>query len=69
MNPLPTGHFQGDPPPEYIHVCTAADPWNIDKSKRAQHPDAKDDGECSEGCCDYYKCPHCGLRFRVELPQ
>lgn len=49
-------------------ICTAENPWTPDKGTPAQHPDAKDDGECSSGCCDYYLCPHCGLRFRVELP-
>ena len=50
------------------YVCTREAPWSESKGFRATHPDAKDDGECSEGCCDYYKCPHCGLRFRVTLP-
>lgn len=26
------------------------------------HPNAKCIGECSEGCCDRYECPDCGLR-------
>jgi hypothetical protein len=51
------------------HVCTKADPWTPQKSERAHHPDAVDDGECSDGCCDFYKCPHCGLRFKVEVAQ
>lgn len=27
-----------------------------------------DDGGCSEGCCDDYKCAVCGKRIRVEWP-
>lgn len=30
--------------------------------------DAEDVGECSDGCCDDYKCPHCGHVTRVEWP-
>ena len=51
------------------YVCTKESPWSPEKDTPCQHPDAVDDGECSEGCCDYYKCPNCGLRFRVEVPQ
>lgn len=25
-------------------------------------------GGCSEGCCDDYKCPACGRRWRIEWP-
>ena len=25
-----------------------------------------DDGECSEGCCDDFKCPQCGYTVRIE---
>ena len=28
----------------------------------------KDNGGCSEGCCDDYKCEACGYTFRVECP-
>lgn len=28
----------------------------------------EDDGGCSEGCCDDYKCLKCGTRVRVEAP-
>lgn len=51
------------------HVCTAEDPWTPQKSDRATHPSAVDVGECSSGCCDRFKCPHCGIAFTVELPQ
>lgn len=27
-----------------------------------------DDGGCSEGCCDDFKCSACGKRLRVEWP-
>lgn len=27
-----------------------------------------DDGGCSEGCCDDYKCLTCGYRVRIEWP-
>jgi hypothetical protein len=33
---------------------------------RYEHPNAKSDGGCSEGCCDDYVCPDCGTEFRVE---
>lgn len=54
------------------HVCTADDPWTPEKSARAQHPDAEwieaydDFGAPS---WDKYRCPHCGLEFKVECPQ
>ena len=50
-------------------VCTKENPWSKDKSQFAHHPDAIDVGECLDGCCDYYRCPHCGERFRVEVAQ
>lgn len=34
-----------------------------------QHPNAVDDGECNEGCCDCYRCPDCGERWKEEAPQ
>lgn len=52
---------------EERYVCTAAAPWSKEKGKWAQHPDAKSDGECANGCCDYWKCPNCGLRFKTEV--
>lgn len=54
------------------YVCTAAEPWTPEKGKRAIHPDAKDVGETDYGAGEYcvaYKCPNCGKRFEVELPQ
>lgn len=53
-------------------VCTKSTPWDKSKSAVARHPDAVSDGttEHDDGSeTDYYKCPHCGLRFGVEVPQ
>jgi len=58
----------GDGVTECYRVCTKENPYD-GKQGRWRHVDAVDDGECSEGCCDYYKCPHCNLRFKVENPQ
>ena len=50
--------------------CTAKKPW--DGTVPAEHPDAKE--VCVErgwpsGDLTWYRCPHCELRFTVELPQ
>lgn len=50
------------------YKCTPEAPWTPNKDP-AVHPDAKGDGECYEGCCDYYKCPNCGHRWREEQAQ
>ena len=50
------------------YICTKESPWMPDKG-RAEHPDAVDIGECSDGCCDKYRCPNCGLTFMCEVPQ
>lgn len=44
---------------------------NADGSVRAPQccgQSMKDDGGCSEGCCDDYRCGVCGKRLRVEWP-
>jgi hypothetical protein len=46
-------------------LCTEDAPYDAAIGGRAVHPDAIDDGECGNCCCDYFRCPHCGLRFRV----
>lgn len=33
------------------------------------HTNVSSDGECSDGCCDFYKCKDCGHRWRVEVAQ
>lgn len=51
------------------HVCTKSDPWDKTKSERATHPDAVELETDWYSDYEKYKCPHCGLRFKVELPQ
>jgi hypothetical protein len=44
----------------------------IDWSKTSPYtlpPNIVSDGECSEGCCDDFKCKECGYTFRIECPQ
>lgn len=55
--------------PSERYVCTKLAPWRPELGVRAAHPDAVGDGECSDGCCDFYKCPNCGMPFRVEAAQ
>jgi hypothetical protein len=55
------------------HICTKDDPWTKAKSSRAQHPDAVSEGDTYDWSADHddyetFKCPHCGLRFRVPIP-
>lgn len=33
-----------------------------------EHPDVKDDG-LNDPYYDHYVCPHCGLRFAVEVAE
>ena len=30
--------------------------------------DMADDGGCSQGCCDDFKCEVCGYKVRIEWP-
>lgn len=57
------------PPP--AHTCTKDDPWNSAKSDRAVHPDAvwERDQDMGDYSVAVYNCPHCALRFKVELPE
>ena len=52
------------------YVCTKDDPWTEEKSDRAEHPDAKYIRSIDDdyGYYTVYKCPHCGLRFKVTGP-
>lgn len=54
------------------YECTAREPWGKGKG-RAYHPDADEIGEQQDGWPGgdlvTYECPHCGLKFQVELPQ
>jgi hypothetical protein len=49
-------------------VCTSAAPMPTGDTGRWQHPDAVSTPSGSD-YFDWYKCPHCGLEFAVELPE
>lgn len=52
-------------------ICTAETPWTPDKG-RAIHPSAKyiQDVDYGSGVnFAQYECPHCKLKFEVELAQ
>ena len=52
--------------------CTKETPYSHDGKGQWIHPDAvyqrQEDGWLS-GDLEVYRCPHCNLTFRVELPQ
>jgi hypothetical protein len=55
-------------------ICTKESPYNPEKKvkgERWQHPDAEfiDSVEDPPYYYSVYKCPICGLKFKVELPQ
>lgn len=53
--------------------CTAETPWSPNEGERASHPDAHEVGEQEDGYPGgdivTYKCPHCGVQWKAELPQ
>lgn len=55
------------------HICTAEDPWTEEKNPRGEHPDAREVGDQEAGWPGgdivTYQCPHCGAKWKEELPQ
>lgn len=52
------------------HICTSGDPWTPAHGTPAQHPSAVciyDGG--LEQAYERFECPHCRVRFTVEIPQ
>lgn len=55
------------------NLCDAANPMTTQRQRAAgigarwQHPDARETGTASDHYIEY-KCPHCGLVFRNEMP-
>jgi hypothetical protein len=47
-------------------LCTSERPMPENASGIWLHPNAKDVGGCSEGCCDDFQCPDCGKKWRKE---
>lgn len=57
-------------------LCSSDRPMPAGASMRPEgvrrqwvHTNVVSDGECSEGCCDDYKCADCGHTWRVECAQ
>jgi hypothetical protein len=50
------------------YTCTKEAPWQ-EGMGAAEHPGAEYLGDDLDGCCERYRCPHCGKRWREELPQ
>ena len=55
------------------YICTANMPWREDLGVPVVHPDAREIGDQEDGWPGgdlvNYLCPHCGHRWRMELPQ
>lgn len=51
------------------YMCTPEAPWDKSKGTPVEHVGAKNVGECSESCCDYWECPNCGTHFKTEVAQ
>jgi hypothetical protein len=47
-------------------ICTTERPMPAKHEGQWLHPEAVDDGGCSDGCCDDYRCPACGERWRAR---
>jgi hypothetical protein len=39
---------------------------NVENGVMTYSNDIECIGECSEGCCDYFRCKVCNHRFKVE---
>jgi hypothetical protein len=64
-DPIPTlGRVTSD-----LQRCTKEQPMPKGAPGRWEHEGAKNDGECSDGCCDYYRCVDCGHWWRQEVAQ
>lgn len=50
-------------------ICSSEKPLpkELQSGHRAMHPEAVDDGDSAH--YDYYRCPACGIRFSVEVPE
>lgn len=55
--------------PQGRYICRKEAPWSEAIGGQVVHPSAIDTGECNEGCCDTFKCPHCGTSWKSEVAQ
>jgi hypothetical protein len=51
------------------YICTLSHPRPAGASGGWVHTDYEDAGECSEGCCDRYRCRACGKIWNEEVAQ
>lgn len=55
-----------DPKAPQRFLCSPDHPMPKGSTGQWSHTNPRDNGECSDGCCDDYKCADCGHTWRVE---
>lgn len=68
QNPGPTPDWPRDAESGRL-LCAPGQPMPKGAKGWWLHPNARNVGECYEGCCDDFECPDCGATWRVECPQ
>lgn len=50
-------------------ICSPEHPMPKGAGGRWAHTNVIETGECSDGCCAYYRCLDCEHEWEEELPQ
>ena len=50
-------------------ICSPEHPMPKGDPGRWAHTNVEDAGECSDGCCDYFRCKDCGHHWKEEVAQ
>jgi len=71
MSEVRGGSYENWPrdPANGRYLCAPEHPMPNGAPGQWSHTNVVSDGECADGCCDFYKCKDCGHRWRVEVPQ